>query len=211
MKRVIVAFFAGLLVMPGGAYLWSVDRDPLAPKDEPKPEVDHGPWNRTETIAVGEVLNSVRRLNRLVIFQAYVTATTTTHDVGWMTQSDQTMLTPAFVNYYIDMDTIKADDIRVRGKHVYLSRPTIMIERPNIDTRGVQIFNDGVWTNLTGVSERLRIRNSRMALKQLAHRAKMPFLVKAAREGAIAAEEVNVRRVLAAAGITDVTIHIGSQ
>lgn len=211
MKRTIAAFFAGLLIMAAAGYYWLAQDDPLAPIDEPKPDVERRPTGRTETIAVGEVLNGVRRLNRLVIFQAYVTATTTTHDIGWFNKTDQTMLTPAFVNYYIDMDTIGPDDINVKGRDVYVARPAIMVERPNIDTRAVQIFNDGLWSNLTGVSEQLRIRNNQMALKQLVQRAKMPFLIKAAREGAVAAEEVNVRRALAAAGITDVTIHVGSQ
>lgn len=209
MKQVGSAFLAGLLLMGAGVYYWQHRQaDPLSPVGEPKSEVTKGPFHRTETVAVGEVVNDIRRLNRLVIFQSYVTAITTTHDVGWLTQTDQTMITPAFVNYYIDMDDVDARKIRVNGKHVFVLLPAIRIERPNIDTRNVIVFNDGVWSNLTTVSDRLRMKNNAMSLRQLVGKAKMPFLVSGARAAAVAAEEVNIRRALAAAGHADLVVHI---
>lgn len=213
MQRVLMAFLAGLIVMGGGSYLWLHREipDPLAPKDEPAPDVSRDILGRkTETVAIGEVVNGIRKLNRLVIFQAYVTATTTTRTIGWFSQSDQTMLTPAFVNYYIDMGSVDANAIRINGNNVYVPRPAIMIERPNIDTRNVQLFNSGVWTNLTSESEKLRLKNNRKALQQLVLRAKMPFLVQAARAGAVAAEEVNIQRMLASTGHPNMIVHVGS-
>ncbi len=209
MKRTIMAVIAGLMIMGGAAFWWTNrGADELDPKDEPKPEVISGPFTRSETVAVGEVLNAVRELNRLVVFQAYLTATTTTRESGWVTQSDQTMLTPAFVNYYIDMSKIGTDLIRVKGRTVLIGRPAILIERPNIDTVNVRIFNDGVWTSLTDISDRMRERNNKMARLQLVQRAKMRFLIDAARKAANAALAANVRNVLVARGITDIDVRI---
>lgn len=204
-----MAFLAGLLTMAGGGYLWlHASKDELAARDEPAPDIDRGLLRRSETIAVGEVVNSIRSLNRLVVFQSYVMAATTTHEIGWLTQSDQTMLTPAFVNYYVDMNSIGPANVRVRGKDIFVARPAIIIERPNIDTRNIQIFNAGLWTNLSGVSDRMRMKNNRMALRQLMNRAKMPFLRDAARNGAAAAIETNIRSALVAAGRPDLIVHV---
>lgn len=209
MKRLILSFMAGIAVMAGGGYLWlHRDADELAPTDEPKSDIDRGIFRTSKTIAVGEVVNGVRRLNRLVVFQSYLTANTTTHEEGWVTSSSQTMLTPAFVNYYVDMRTLNAAKITVRGTDVFVSRPAIIVERPNIDTRNIQIFNDGVWTSLTSTSDRMRAKNNTMALKQLVSRAKMPFLVDAATRGAEEAIANNVRAVLVSQGHPEAIVHV---
>lgn len=212
MNKTVIAFVAGLLLMAGG--LWFVSQrghNPFPPKDEPGPIVKHGPFSRKETIAVGEVVNGIHQLNRLLVFQAYVTAQTTTHDIGWLTQTDQTMLTPAFVNYYIDLNSIDENQVRVDGNNVFVTRPTIMIERPNIDTRNVQVFNDGIWSVLSAETETLRVQNNNMAINQLVSRAKMPFLVQAATRAAAAAEESNIRKALSAAGDMNIIVHVGQQ
>lgn len=192
----------------GGNYWLHRQSDPLNPKDEPKSNRKWGPIRTTETIPVGEVVNGIRELNRLVVFQAYVTSITTTHEIGWITQTDQTMITPAFVNYYIDMDTIRPNSIVVKGNDVSLPRAAIMIERPNVDLNNIQTYSAGIWSNLAGVNDRLRVRNSQMALQQLVARARMPFLADAARKAALTSEEVNIRHVLAARGYKDITVHI---
>ncbi|MEN2786735.1 DUF4230 domain-containing protein [Sphingomonas qilianensis] len=210
MKKLILAFLAGLVVMAGGGYLLQQRQpDPTVAKDEPPSKIDGGIFRKSETVAVGELLNSIRRLNRLVVFQAYVTATTKTRETGPLTQTNQTMLTPAYVNYYIELDSLNKDSIRIEGKDVYVASPKLMIERPNIDTSQVQIFNGGIWSSLTSVSERLRVANSSMALKQLYLRAKMPFLVLAAQKAAADAQELNIRRILVASGYGDMNVHVG--
>lgn len=209
MRRTMMAFIAGLMIMGCAAFWWTNRAtDELDPKDEPKPEVINGPFTRSETVAVGEVLNAVRELNRLVVFQAYLTATTTARENGRITESKQTMLTPAFVNYFIDMNEFRENLIRVKGKTVLIGRPAILIERPNIDTMNVRIFNNGIWTSMTNTSDRMRERNNKMAQRQLVQRAKMRFLINAARKGANAALAANVRNVLAAKGITDIDVRI---
>lgn len=212
MNKAVIAFVAGLLIMAGG--LWFISQrghNPFAPKDEPGPIVEHGPFSRKETIAVGEVLNGIHQLNRLLVFQAYVTAQTTTHDIGWLTQTDQTMLTPAFVNYYINLDSIDERQVKVDGNDIYVTRPPVMIERPNIDTQNVRVFSDGIWSVLSAETETLRVKNNKMAINQLVARAKMPFLVQAATRAAAAAEESNIRKALSAAGHKNIIVHVGDQ
>lgn len=209
MNRMVLSFIAGLTAMAGGAYLWQHHViDELAPRDEPAPTIDRGPFRTSKTIAIGEVVNGVRQFNRLIVFQAYLTANTTTNEEGWVTSSSQTMLTPAFVNYYVDMRTLNATETTVRGNDVFVPRPAIIIERPNIDTRNIQIFNDGVWTNLTSTSDRMRAQNNQMALKQLMSRAKMRFLVDAATRGAEEAIANNVRAVLVSQGHPEAIVHV---
>lgn len=210
MKNVVAAFLAGAGVMAGGAYLWEQrDRDELVPTDEPAAEHSGMPWNNSKTIAVGEVVNGIQKRNRLVVFQSYVTATTTTEDGGWWPgSSSQTMLTPAFVNYYVDMRGFNASNVRVNGNDVYVPRPAIIIERPNVDTNNVRTFNEGVWTTLTSTTDKLRAKNNKMAMKQLVSRAKMRFLVDAATRGAEAAIANNVRAVLVAQGHPDAIVHV---
>ena len=126
MKRIVLGFLAGLIATVGGFFWLQSNSDLLAPRDEPKTDTKNGLFRKSETVAIGEVVNGIRHLNRLVIFQAYVSSTTTTHEVGWLTQTDQTMLTPAFVNYYLDMNSIDPKSIRIKGKDVYVPRPAIM-------------------------------------------------------------------------------------
>jgi hypothetical protein len=205
MRKLISAFLAGLIVMAGLGYWWVRSK---AQGDEPGPAVQRGPVTRTETIAVGEIVNDIKALNQLVIFRAYVTAETTTHEIGWFTQSDQTMITPAFVNYYINMSDLKPDMVSVDGKTITVHRPQINIERPNIDTRNIRVYSDGVFTYLSSTTERMRVSNSDMALRQLNKRAAMPFLFDAAKSAANAAVAANIRTALAAKGHRDIEIQV---
>ena len=158
----------------------------------------------------GEVVTDIRPLNRLVVFRAYVYSVTTTHEIGWFSRSDQTMLTPAYVDYYVDMATMTQDSVRVRGKKLFIALPALMIERPNVDFSNVLTFNAGLWTNVTGTADRLRIANSRQAMQQLFKRAKMPFLIDAARKSAIAAVTANVQNALATDGHPGLVVRVVS-
>ena len=210
MKGTIAAFFSGAALAAAGGYAWMHHDDgDLAAIDEPKPVSSGMPWNNSKTIAVGEVVNGIQKRNRLVVFQAYVTATTTTEDGGWWPgSSSQTMLTPAFVNYYVDMRQINVRNIRIRGNDVFVPRPAIIIERPNVDLNNVRTFNKGVWTTLTSTTDKLRAKNDKMAMRQLVSRAKMRFLVDAATRGAEDAIANNVRAVLVAQGHPEAVVHV---
>jgi hypothetical protein len=204
-KKLLAAFVAGLIVMAGGGYWW-LHR--AASGDEPPGETHGGLFTKTETIAVGEVVNDIRRLERLVIFRAYITATTTTKEGGWFTESDQTMITPAFVNYYIDLSAVKPEDVRVRGNQIVVRRPQLQIERPNIDMAHLEFYNKGIWTNLSSTTDRLWTANRRMAAKQLVQRANMPFLVDAAKAAANAGVAANIRAALVAAGHPEIEVKV---
>ena len=120
------------------------------------------------------------------------------------------MLTPAYVNYYVDMGAVTARSVEVRGNQVFVALPALMIERPNVDTAGVQTFNAGFWSHLSGTADRLRVANNRLAVQQLFQRAKMPFLVDAARKAAVAAVTANVQNALAADGHPTLAVHVVS-
>ena len=65
---------AGLAALAvGGNWLWSNRHHLLGPEQV--------------TIAQGEAVDDIRMLDRLVVFRAYLTATTTTHEIGWFTQA----------------------------------------------------------------------------------------------------------------------------
>lgn len=206
MRRLFAAFLAGLIVMAGAGYFGLRSR--TGADGEPLPIKAGSFLHPRTTVAVGEVVNDIRPLDRLVVFRAYLTATSTTHEVGWVTRTDQTMLTPAYVNFYVDMGAVTARSVQVRGDTVFVALPPLMIERPNIDTANVRIFNAGLWSNLSGTSERLRLANSRMALRQLLQRARMPFLVDAARRAAVEAVTANVGNALAAKGHGALTVRV---
>ena len=202
--RTLLSVFVGAALAGGGAWLWLRPVDPLAPIVR-----RHGPFGPADTtLRVDEVVNDIRALDRVVVFRAYVTATTTTHEVGWFTQTDQTMLTPAFVNYYVDMRAIGPGAIRVTGTRVTVRLPPLMIERPNIDTVKVQVFNQGLWSGLGSIRDRLRVQNSVMAVRQLQAAANQPFLVEAAVRAEAVAVGANVRVALAAAGHRDVGVEV---
>ncbi len=205
MKKLLLAFAAGLVVMAGLAY-WRFHS--AMQGDEPPSETHRGLFTRTATIPIGEVVDDIHALNRLVVFRAYITATTTTHEIGWFTQTDQTMITPAFVNYYIDMDEIGPAMVRTHGNVVEVQRSGLRIERPNIDTTHVQVFSAGIWSVLAGTADRLRVRNSRMALRQLYGRADMPFLTDAAKAAVNVAVGANLHAALAAGGRPEAEIRV---
>ena len=205
MRRLLLAFAAGLAVMAIAGW-WFSYRDLRT--DEPSIQSDHSIAHTTTTIPVGEAVTDIRRLNRLVVFRAYVTAITTTHEVGWFTQADQTMITPAYVNYFIDLSELKPGDVATKDNQIVIKRPVLRIERPNIDTLQIRTFNEGVWSTLSSTADRLRAANSRMALRQLYGRAQMPFLSDAARDAANAAVAANIQQTLAADGHPGMVVRV---
>lgn len=196
MKKVLLAFVAGLVLAGLGVYA-------LRPADDGRVREDNpllGP--KTTTVAVAEVLDGIRGMNRLVVFRSYLTAVTKSRETAIFGQlgADQLMITPAFVNYYIDLDKITAKDIRVEGDTIRITLPPVMIERPNVDVPRIEVVDQGAWSSLSDASKRLWKKNSAMAMKQLFQRANMTFLQNAARKQALDAMLRNARLLVNRSG-----------
>ena len=201
MKQVIGGVLLGILLAAGG--FWWMDQ-----RSDPRVETEGNFLRRTTSVAVGEVVDEIRELNRLTVFQSYLTVVSKTDEewAGGIVVSSQVMITPAFVNYYVDLDRLTAGAVRLDGKTLRIKLPPLMIERPNIDTRHVEIINEGMWSDLSDADKRLVQTNSNKAVKQLFASAQQGFLVKAARKQALAAVVQNTRATLNAAGRTDISI-----
>lgn len=190
MKKLVLAFLAGLLLTALAAYALQFRQgDGRVEEDNPV----LGP--RTKTVAVAEVLDGIRGMNRLIVFRSYLTAVTRSRESVIFDQlgADQTMITPAFVNYYIDLDEMKAGDITVQGDTIRIKLPPLMIERPNVDMARIEVVDQGAWSSLSDASKRLWKKNSKMAMKQLYQRANMSFLLNAARKQALESMLRNAR------------------
>ncbi len=188
MKKTIFAFVAGLILAALIFYQ-------LGPRSDGRVEEEKSPIGaKTTTVAVGEVLDGIRGMNHLVVFRSYLTAITRSQEsvIFGGLAAEQTVITPAFVNYYIDMADIKAGDIQIDGDTIRIKLPTLMIERPNIDVPRILVVDQGAWSSVSNVSKRLWAKNSRMTMKQLFQRANMKFLLKEARRQAVADVEHNV-------------------
>lgn len=196
MKKVLLAIVAGLVLAGLAVYA-------LRPVDGGRVTEDNpllGP--KTTTVAVAEVLDGIRGMNRLIVFRSYLTAVTKSRETAIFGQlgADQLMITPAFVNYYIDLDKITAKDIRVEGDTVRITLPPVMIERPNVDVPRIEVVDQGAWSSLSDASKRLWKKNSAMAMKQLFQRANMTFLQNAARKQALDAMLRNARLLVNRSG-----------
>jgi len=144
----------------------------------------------------------------LTVFQAYLTVVSRTDEdmIGGVISSRQVMITPAFVNYYVDLEKLGPGSVRLEGNTLRIKLPPLMIERPNVDTRRVEIINQGMWSDLSDADKRLVERNNVKAVQQLKETAKQRWLVQAAAKQALNAVLRNTRATLNAAGRKDIAI-----
>lgn len=161
-----------------------------------------------ESVSAGEILEGLKETNRLTVFRAYITALSETRDKGWIFDSTQLLITPAFVNYYVDLASMKPGAIVIADKTMTVTLPPIMLERPNIDAAGVRKIDRGALTAFASESDALRAANTAKAYAQLTAKARTPSLLKAAREQAKAAFAANARAILEKKGFTEMTIKV---
>lgn len=206
MRRLLLAFVAGLLAI-GGAGWWWTHRNTDARTDT----THDGPFTTTTTVAVGEVVRDIRATNRLVVFQAYLSAITSATECrffGCPIESKQTLISPAFVNYFIDMDQITERSVTLADNQLTVRIPPLRIERPNIDTTAVRIFNEGTFSHITSADVRLEEQTRPAAVKQLYAQAQSGFLLRAARKQAVTAVFNNIKRTLIASGHPEVRLSV---
>ncbi len=201
MKKILLGTVLGLL-LAGGGYWWATHTA------DPRVETQGNFLRRTTSVAVGEVVDEIRQLNRLTVFQAYLTVVSRTDEdmIGGVISSRQVMITPAFVNYYVDLEKLGPGSVRLEGNTLRIKLPPLMIERPNVDTRRVEIINQGMWSDLSDADKRLVERNNVKAVQQLKETAKQRWLVQAAAKQALNAVLRNTRATLNAAGRKDIAI-----
>lgn len=190
MRKLLAAFALGLFVALLAGYVW------FAQPRERDIALEMPAGSKSETVAVGEVLDSVQRMNRLVVFRSYLTAVTRTTETNLVgMEAKQTTITPAFVNYYIDLSALRAEDVRVDGNTLRIKLPQLMIERPNVDVTRIEVIDQGLWSSLSDADKRNWKKNSDKAMKQLFKRAQMDVLIKAARDQALNAMVQNARKI----------------
>lgn len=201
MKKIIGGILLGVLLAVGGFWLMNRYADPRI-------ETQGNFLRRTSSVEVGEVVDGIRELNRLTVFQSYLTVVSQADEdvMGGLISSRQIMVTPAFVNYYVDLGKLGPKAVALDGKTLRIKLPPLMIERPNIDTQRIEVINQGMWSDLSDADKRLVQINSNKAVKQLYSAAKQDFLVRAARKQALAAILQNARTLLNTAGGSDINI-----
>ena len=187
--RAIFAFLAGIVIAFGAYFSFN-----------PKAFIGMS----TETRSVSEVVNEIKELNRIIVFQTYTTAIVESHEYQafGLFDSHQVMVVPAFVNYYIDMEKLHDKDININRykRTVSVKLPPLMIERPNVDLNRIRKINQGVLSDVTDADKRLEVRNNRIVVARLMASAKQQFLLDAARKQAIQAIENNFATALRGAG-----------
>ena len=201
--RTVLAFLTGVILMAGGGYLWSH-------RDWRVSTTVDGPTSGTKTEAVEEIVTGIRQLDRLVVFQAALVAVTDAVECQLFCtiKSSQTLITPGYVNYFIDMDRLRPDAITVAGRRVTVRLPSLGIERPNADMTHLRVFNRGVWSHITYADQRLEQKTRAMAMRQLVNQAQQPFVVDLARKQAVAAVFANTRALLNATGHRDLSLTV---
>lgn len=162
----------------------------------------------TRAIGVGETVTQIQALKRLVVFQAYITAVTEAKDDGILFDSKQAMITPAFVNYYIDLSAMDDRSVTIQENTIIVKMPRLMIERPNINVQEVRTYNEGVLTAFSGNMEALRRANNGAVYRRLRAAADQPFLVSAARRQASTIVLQHVQTILAKAGRPDMRVRV---
>ncbi|GEO01870.1 hypothetical protein NSE01_37020 [Novosphingobium sediminis] len=195
MRNLFAAFTLGLILALVGGYAWfATPRDGVIPVDMPV-------GSKSETFAVGEVLDGIRGMNRLIVFRSYLTAVTRTTETNLIgMEAKQTTITPAFVNYYVDLDAMRAEDVRIDGDTLRVKLPRLMIERPNVDVTRIEVIDQGLWSSLSDADKRNWKKNSNKAMKQLFERAQMKILIEAARDQALKSMVQNTRKIADRAG-----------
>lgn len=207
MGKVIGGILLGLILAFAG-YAW-LERQPADVRTEVDRNILTG--SKTTTVQVGEAVTGLQGLNRLVVFQTYLMALTEAEECqfwGCPIKSSQALITPAYVNYFVDMSEMDEKSVTVEGNKMTIKMPRLMIERPNIDTRHQKFFNEGMWSDLTNADRRLEAKTRKAALTQLYRQAKQKFLVRLAKKQAASAVYSNARRMLNASGHRDVSLSV---
>ena len=207
MGKVIGGVLLGLILAFAG-YAW-LERQP----EDVRTEVDRNilTGSKTKTVQVGEAVTGLQGLNRLVVFRTYIMALTEAEECqfwGCPIKSSQALITPAYVNYFVDMSEMDEKSVTVEGNKMTIKMPRLMIERPNIDTRHQKFFNEGMWSDLTNADRRLEAKTRKAALTQLYRQAKQKFLVRLAKRQAASAVYSNARRMLNASGHREVSLTV---
>ncbi|MAQ28720.1 MAG: hypothetical protein CL950_01790 [Erythrobacter sp.] len=207
MGKMMGGVLLGLILALGG-YAW-LERQPVEVRTEVERNILTG--SKTTTVQVGEAVTGLQSLNRLVVFRTYLMALTEAEECqfwGCPIKSSQALITPAYVNYFVDMSELDGDRVTLDGNKMTIKMPRLMIERPNIDTRHQKFFNEGMWSDLTNADRRLEARTRKAARSQLYRQARQKFLVRLAKKQAIAAVYSNARRMLNASGHRDVSLTV---
>ena len=207
MGKVIGGVLLGLILAFGG-YAW-LERQPADVRTEVDRNILTG--SKTTTVQVGEAVTGLQGLNRLVVFRTYLMALTEAEECqfwGCPIKSSQALITPAYVNYFVDMSELNEKSVSLKGNKMTIKMPPLMIERPNIDTEHQKFFNEGMWSDLTDADRRLEVKTRRAARAQLYRQARQRFLVRLAKKQATSAVYNNARRMLNASGHQDVSLTV---
>ncbi|WP_168176469.1 DUF4230 domain-containing protein [Novosphingobium sp. PC22D] len=161
--------------------------------------------------AEAEILEGFEKLNRLVVYRAYITAISDKTGPGWVFNSRQVLITPAYVNYFVDLDGLDGSAITMNAgnagsRTMTITLPPLMLERPNVDAANMLIVSEGILTKFSSSTEALRKANTKSAMRQLKAKARQSFLVKQAREQAIVAVGGFAEKILRQSDIADVNI-----
>ncbi|WP_174280643.1 DUF4230 domain-containing protein [Sphingomonas bacterium] len=203
MTRLLATFVAGLLVMAGGVAWWTRG-------DWRHVTAITGPTTAITTDAVEEVVTGLRPLDRLVVFQAALVAVTDATECRLLCaiKSLQTLITPGYVDYYVDMGALDARALMLADGRLTVRLPPLGIERPNADIAHLRFFNDGVWSHITSADRRLEAKTRAMAAVQLTREAQQAYLVELARKQAASAVFADIRAILNATGHRDLSLTV---
>lgn len=207
MSKIFGGVLLGLILALGG-YFW-LKQQPADIRTEVERNILTG--TKTTTVQVGEAVTGLQALNRLVVFQTYLMALTEAEECqfwGCPIKSSQALVTPAYVNYFIDMSELDEDSVTLEGNKMTIRMPRLMIERPNIDTQHQRFFNEGIWSDLTNADRRLEAKTRRASLQQLYRQARQNFLVRLAKKQAVSAVYSNARRMLNSSGQRNVSLTV---
>lgn len=109
---------------------------------------------------------------------------------------------------YVDLSRLSERSMPLKDKRLTIRIPPLMIERPNVDTVRVRIFDAGAWSDIINADKRLEKATRGMAAKQLDLQANSPFLMKLATKQATLAVYNNARAILNAAGGRDTSLTV---